>query len=395
MLRIDRKIPLVAAAAVAAVALPLAGPAQAAPAAASRPQGAAASQSHVNLTWRLTPTGTEARLRGLSAVDRRVAWVSGSGGTVLRTVDAGRSWTSVGPPGTEALQFRDIEAWDARTAVILSIGTGEDSRVYRTSNGGRTWTETFRNTDPNAFYDCMAFWDRRNGIALSDPVDGKFRIIRTWNGGRSWHVVNPAGMPPALAGEFAFAASGTCIEAVGQRHVWFATGGGAQARVFRSHDGGRTWSVSATPVASSEAGGIFSLAFRDRRHGVAVGGDFTDPTGSTDTAAYTTDGGRTWHPARDMPGGYRSGADWWFGPVALAVGPTGSDVTFDAGRTWRLFDTGSFDAVDCERGVCWASGEQGRVGRLVIGRSPAAAGAAGLLRGPPRPAAGGPYRERS
>src|SRR4051794_8873037 len=91
------------------------------------------------LTWSPTPTGTEARLRGLSAVSRHVAWASGSQGTVLRTVDGGRSWRQVAPEGTAALDFRDIEAFDARTAVALSIGEGEASRIYRTTDGGRTW----------------------------------------------------------------------------------------------------------------------------------------------------------------------------------------------------------------------------------------------------------------
>src|SRR5689334_14296069 len=83
--------------------------------------------------WELKPTGTDAQFRGLSAVSGQVAWVSGSKGTVLRTVNGGRSWESVGPPGTEALEFRDIEAFDARNAVVLSIGNGEASRIYRTS----------------------------------------------------------------------------------------------------------------------------------------------------------------------------------------------------------------------------------------------------------------------
>src|SRR5919109_759829 len=167
-----------------------------------------AAASSGGYAWQLTPTGSTARLRGLSAVSEDVAWASGSQGTVLRTLDRGATWQSVGPPGTEMLQFRDIEAFDANRAVILSIGTGSDSRIYVTSDGGANWTLAFENDDPNAFYDCMTFFDDRRGLALSDPPDGvKFRIISTSDGGQSWNVVNPAGMPDALPGEFAFAAS--------------------------------------------------------------------------------------------------------------------------------------------------------------------------------------------
>jgi len=319
-------------------------------------------------SWTTFDTGVDARLRGLAAVSRHVAWASGSAGTVLRTVNGGRTWQQVGPPGTTDLQFRDIEAFDERHAVALSIGEGDQSRVYRTDDGGAHWTETFRNDDPRAFYDCMAFFDRWHGLTLSDPVDGRFRILSTSDGGRSWRVLPTEGMPPALDGEFAFAASGTCLVTAshGHRDAWFATGGGSAARAFHSTDGGRTWTVGATPVPSGPTAGIYSLAFRDPRHGLAVGGDFTTPTQAPDAAALTRDGGRTWTVARTVPGEYRSGVAWRpQGDTALAVGPTGSDISRDGGRTWTRFDTGSFDAVMCAGdGACWASGEHGRVAIL-------------------------------
>ena len=319
-----------------------------------------------NLSWQLTPTGSSARLRGLSAVSANVAWASGSQGTVLRTVDRGATWQQVRPPGTATLQFRDIEAFDADRAVILSIGPGGDSRIYVTSDAGQHWTLAFVNDDPNAFYDCMTFFDKRRGLALSDPPDGvKFRIISTSDGGQSWHVVDPAGMPPALSGEFAFAASGQCITSNHGHRAWFGTGGAAQARVFRSDNRGRTWSVSATPMNSGPSAGIFALAFRSQQHGFAVGGDFLLPAASPDNFALTRDGGRSWLLVPGAPAEYRSGATWVNGLIAIAVGPTGSDASFDHGRSWHGFDDGSFDTVDCAHGACWASGEQGRAAYLI------------------------------
>jgi photosystem II stability/assembly factor-like uncharacterized protein len=315
--------------------------------------------------WHLLDTGVTARLRGLSPVSSRVVWASGSAGTVIRTVDGGQTWRRVGPAGAADLQFRDIEAFDANHAVALSIGEGELSRVYRTADGGRTWTETFRNTDPAAFYDCLAFSDRRHGLALSDPAGGPFRILSTSDGGRSWRVLPTEGMPPALAGEFAFAASGTCLVAE-EDHAWFATGGGAAARVFRTDNRGRAWRVADTPVPSGASAGIYSLAVRDARHLIAVGGDFAAPTVAPDAAAVSRDSGRTWRGAVTEPGEYRSGAAWRPRTgAALAVGPTGSDISNDGGLTWHRFDTGSFDAVACAPdGACWASGEQGRLAEL-------------------------------
>ncbi|MGV9688216.1 WD40/YVTN/BNR-like repeat-containing protein [Streptomyces sp. NPDC003444] len=318
--------------------------------------------------WRLTPTGTDARFRGLAAVDRRTAWAAGSRGTVLRTTDGGRSWRNVSPPGAEGLEFRDVEAFDARRAVVLAIGEGEASRVLRTEDGGATWTESFRNTDPRAFYDCMTFFDHRNGLAMSDPVDGKYRILSTRDGGRSWRVLPNAGMPEALPGEAGFAASGQCLVSAGSRDVWLATGGAATARVLHSADRGLTWTVTASPIpAGDPARGVFGLAFRDRTHGIAVGGDYRKDQPSPEAAAVTADAGRTWRPSAAPPPAYRSGVAWlpYGRTAALAVGPTGTDLTIDGGRTWRTVDTGSYDTVDCTPdGSCWASGEQGRIARL-------------------------------
>ena len=324
--------------------------------------------------WELKPTGSESRFRGLAAVSKDVAWVGGSAGQVLRTTDGGTTWQNVSPPGAEALQFRDVEAFDANRAVILAIGTGEDSRVYRTVDGGKSWTEAFRNTEPTAFYDCLDFNDQRHGLALSDPVDGKFRIAATSDGGKSWQVQPTAGMPAALPGEFAFAASGTCLVAGPGRTAWFATGGGDRPRVFKTSDGGRTWKVTDSPMASGEAAGIFSLAFRGPLLGVAVGGDFLQPDAADRAASVTHDGGRTWQlvPADKAPQGYRSGSAFVPGTLAtvVAVGPSGSDLSLNGGRSWAQFYDGSFDSVECAgyglKAACWASGAAGAVGRLAV-----------------------------
>ncbi|MFG2616197.1 WD40/YVTN/BNR-like repeat-containing protein [Streptomyces sp. NPDC048507] len=338
--------------------------------------GGAADAGARGAGWALKATGKDSRFRGLAAVGRGAAWVAGSGGTVLRTGDGGRTWQDVSSPGAvaEGLELRDIEAFDARRAVALSIGEGAASRILRTEDGGATWTEAFRNPDPRAFYDCLTFLDPRHGLAVSDPVDGKFRILATDDGGRAWRVLPDDGMPAALPGEAGFAASGQCLVGSGPRDVWLATGGGPVARVLHSADRGLTWrAADATLPAGDPARGAFALAFRDRTTGLAVGGDYRAGQASPRAAARTADSGRGWSQALTPPPAYRSGAAWlpYGRATALAVGPTGTDVTTDAGRTWRSLDAGSYDTVDCAPdGGCWAAGERGRVARLEPLRRP-------------------------
>lgn len=343
-------------AAVSALAASVVVLALAIPASSARPAPA--------LSWQLSDTGSTSHFRGLAAVSKKIAWVSGYDGVVLRTTDGGRSWSDVSVPGAESLQFRDITAFDARRAVVLAAGSGTDSRMYATSDGGATWQLAYENTDPAAFFDCMDFFDARHGLVMSDPVDGKFRILRTSDGGASWTVESPDGMPAAGANEFGFAASGECLTTQGH-DAWFGSGGPDGSRIFHSHDGGRTWQVTDTPIVRGPSAGIFALAFANHHRGIAVGGDFAAPAADTDVAAVTDSG--AWSLATQQPHGYRSGVTFVRGATAMAlsVGLSGSDVSYDSGAHWTQFDTGQFDTVACTKGgACWASGDLGRVAVL-------------------------------
>src|SRR5690606_25118874 len=185
-----------------------------------------------------------------------VAWASGAEGTVLRTLDGGKHWRRIGVPGANELDFRDVEGFDARTAVVLAIGPGEASRVYRTEDGGGHWQLALHNRDPRAFFDCMVFEGER-GWLLGDPVEGRFQIHATDDGGRTWRRL-PDG-PRAVEGEAAFAASGTCIARAGA--VLAVATGGSRSAVHVHRDGAVQWQRVASGFdAGAESKGVFSLA---------------------------------------------------------------------------------------------------------------------------------------
>ncbi|KAJ4373609.1 hypothetical protein N0V86_007751 [Didymella sp. IMI 355093] len=323
------------------------------------------------LAWDPKSTNSTQQFRGLSPISRDVVWISGTNSTVLLTTNGGTSWINASPSLSEnstLFEFRDIEAFSSKSAVVLSIGEGNASRIYKTTDSGRTWKPTFINTEPTAFYDCMAFENKKHGLAVSDPVGGKFRLIETWDGGATWKIVDPKGIPAALTGEFGFAASGTCVEAAAGR--WYIASGGVNpGRIYRSDDG-KKWEVSNnSQIAGGTAAGVFSVRFRDKKNGIAVGGDYEKPAGNVYNAAWSKDGGKTWHQAESFPGGYRSGVSWVpeRGRTAVAVGTSGSDITYDDGKNWQTIGNGTFDAVECvSKDVCWASGSGGRLARLKL-----------------------------
>jgi photosystem II stability/assembly factor-like uncharacterized protein len=323
--------------------------------------------------WTAQDSGVKARLRGVSAVSDRVAWASGTDGTIVRTVDGGATWQRLTVTDAEKLDFRDIDALDERVAYALSIGPGEASRIYKTSDGGQTWAKQFVNADPKAFFDAMTFWTPERGIAISDSVDGHFVIMLTRDGGRTWTRAPLAGLPPALPNEGAFAASGTNVAVYGRDRVWIGTGAANKARVLRSSDGGRTWLIADTPLQAGPSAGIFSIAFRDATHGIIVGGDYKKESDAIDNVAVTADGGATWTPVKTHGlSGFRSVVSYLPGPgasstaTAIAIGPSGADISTDDGRTWQPIDCPGYHTFSvAPRGTtAWAAGEQGRIGRF-------------------------------
>jgi photosystem II stability/assembly factor-like uncharacterized protein len=317
-------------------------------------------------TWAPQTSHTSASLRGVSAVDNSTVFASGSGGTWLVTTDAGVTWRAATVAGAETLDFRGIRAIDARTVYLMSAGPGDKSRIYKTTDAGQHWTLLFTNADPKGFFDAIAFWDAQHGIVVGDPVDGRAEVLTTDDAGATWQRRSP---PAALPNEGSFAASNTCLTLFGKRDAWFGTGGPGAARVFRSKNRGRTWTVAPTPIRNDgPTAGIFSLAFRDARHGIAVGGDYAKDAEDRRNIALTSDGGRIWSTLPFAgPKGFRSAiVSLGYRKLWIVTGTSGSDVSGDNGKTWSPFGGGDgYNAMSfVPGGEGWAVGPQGRIARL-------------------------------
>ncbi len=334
----------------------------------------------------LTPqqSGTTNRLQAVSPVSPRVVWASGVAGTWVKTTDGGETWQTGVVGGAETLQFRDVQGVSDKVAYLLSAGTGTDSRIYKTEDGGASWSLQFQNQDPNAFYDCFAFWTPKRGITTSDSVNGRFPAIRTTDG-ETWNDIGDR-LPAAQPGEASFAASGTCVATEGKRHAWIATGGAAKARILATTDGGDSWEAYDTPtVQGTPTSGVFTVDFRDERHGILGAGELAAPTAFADTVARSQDGGKSWQLVSrpPFPGAVyglsyvrdvrRFGeADDHFGDDergnrderrVVITGPAGAAWTPDEGDTWlSLPGVANYWAVafaNHESG--WLVGTEGRI----------------------------------
>src|SRR6185312_1380549 len=320
--------------------------------------------------WSARNPGTDASFRGMSVVDSNVVWISGTRATFAWSNDAGRSWHPGNVAAARSFDFRAVHAFSLDTALLM-VSAQDTALIYRTTDRGRTWTLQYHDESKGAFLDGMAFFDSRHGLAVGDPMNGRFVILETKDGGRHWSRIPDAGLPPALPGEGAFAASGTSLVTCGPRDAWLGTGGAASSRVFHSSDGGRNWSVVETPIkAGVAAAGIFSLACRDTRHLVAVGGNYAKPDASAVTVARSDDGGSTWIAAAPQPStGFLSGVAFLdarkTGKQLIAVGTEGTSFSLDSGVTWSRLDSLSLNVVMAGTGgTTMAAGARGSVAIL-------------------------------
>lgn len=321
--------------------------------------------------WSTETSGVDTNLRGVSVVlgagkkdqPHHIVWASGSNGIVLRSLDEGSTWHQISVPHASDLDFRDVEAFNADEAYVMSSGDGEKSRIYKTTDGGKSWELQYTDRRPGFFLDSMACDSKTHCVALSDPIEGKFLVLTT-NDGKDWSEVPPDKMPPALPKEGAFAASGTAIVLCARGGMFFGTGGPA-ARIFRSEDAGKSWTVSETPIEGGTATrGIFSIACDGPDDLVAVGGDYKDPDNAKRVAIYSDDGGENWHLAKSQPGGFRSAvASFSYGDFA-AVGPNGTDVSHDKGVHWMRTDRLNLNALAFESTEGWGVGPKGTIARF-------------------------------
>ena len=342
--------------------------------------------------WTLQNSGTTASLRGIDSLGNGVAWASGTGGTVLRTEDGGNHWQLCKtPPDAEKLDFRGVQALDAKTAVVMSSGKGDLSRLYKTTDSCQTWRLVFTNPDADGFFDALHVTDHM-GVVVGDPVGGRFALfaslnseLETWSRfGEQSDFSHFKFEPSPYAGEALFAASNSNVKGSPKAGIGFVTGGPRGAYfaygLWSEHGVGgyptAEFAKIAIPLAMSPSAGAFSfdcsaeLSNGLHQRCVAAGGDYQSVDSTNGVVAYSSNSGRKWIVSRKPPHGYRSAVTYdastrtW-----ITVGPNGTDVSTDDGRNWLALKPGPHDASDADKNwnalsLPFVVGPKGRIGVL-------------------------------
>ncbi|MDF2190191.1 oxidoreductase [Paraflavitalea sp. CAU 1676] len=305
----------------------------------------------------LLTSGTETSLRGLSVVNDKVVWVSGSKGKVGRSVDGGVTWQWTTVPGFEKRDFRDIEAFDEKTAVIIAIA--EPANILRTEDGGATWTTVFTDTTKGMFLDAMDFADNKKGIVVGDPIDGKVYLATTSDGGKSWAKLKAVTIP-AKEGEGFFAASGTNI--VYEKNGLFSAVSGG--KVSRFVDPRNTFVLDITQ--GREMTGPNSIATHGQ-HAAIVAGDYENNKDTTKNCLISFDGMKTWQAPVKGPKGYRSCVIYLDERSLVTCGTAGIDISTDGGKYWHFISPEAYHVCQkAKKGkAVFFAGGNGRIAKLV------------------------------
>ena len=301
--------------------------------------------------------GIKSSMRGLSAVDDKTVWVSGSGGTVGLSSDSGNTWKWIKVKGFEKTDFRDIEAFDAKTAIIMGIDT--PAVILKTVDAGETWTKVFEDKTPGMFLDAMEFWNEQSGIVIGDPVNNRVFIARTFDGGNTWRSIPEENKPVADSGEACFASSGTNIRKLNKSEAVFITGGKS------SHVFIRDSKINMPIIQGTESTGANSIAVKNSKIFIVVGGDFNTKDSTKNNCVITTDAGKTWSMPAIPPHGYRSCIEYLKDKTWISCGLNGVDYSTDEGKTFIWISKDSYHVcrkAKNGKAVFFAGG--GRIGRL-------------------------------
>jgi photosystem II stability/assembly factor-like uncharacterized protein len=286
-------------------------------------------------------------------------WVRNSvsvGDGVYRTTDGGDSWTKLGLEQTERIAAIVVDPTNAKVAWVCALGPlfhDSDQRgVFQTTDGGATWTKVLAGANPQtgcamlrrggdgALY--AAMWKHRRtpwSFASGGPGSGLFR---SRDNGATWQQLTN-GFPKGDVGRFAVAVSPT------NPKVIYATVESKSPAMYRSNDGGDSWTEQGTAAVIADRPFYFANMYVDPK-------DENRVYKAGYTFGVSVDAGKSFQPI--LGGAHGDHHVMWIDPIdpnQLLIGDDGGlHQSFDRGAHVRMLAVLPFSqfyhvSVDMER----------------------------------------------
>ncbi|MGQ0767334.1 MAG: WD40/YVTN/BNR-like repeat-containing protein [Gemmatimonadota bacterium] len=285
----------------------------------------------------LDPTNPEVAYVGTGESNVRNSVSFGNG--VYKTTDGGRTWRHLGLADTRHISRIVINPHDTRKVYVAAVGhafgPNEERGVFMTEDGGDTWRKVLYTdarhgaadldidpVNPNRLYAALWHFDRKQWTHRSGSEDGG--VYRSSDGGRTW-TRSTRGLPK-LMGRVGIKV------APSSPNIVYIVAETREGYVFRSTDHGETW-VKTSDNAHTLGRGFYYADLRvdpaseDRVYTLGM------------TYSLSVDGGRTFGP---MSGNFHGDHQtMWIDPSnprRMLMGDDGGlFASSDLGRSWEWF----------------------------------------------------------
>jgi len=304
----------------------------------------------------IVSSGTKTSIRGLCVVNNKIIWASGSNGMVAKSTNGGNSFSWMQVPNFGKRDFRDIEAFDSNTAIIIAIA--DPAQILKTTDGGKNWKIVFSDSTKGMFLDAMNFRDNKNGIVIGDPINNKTFIATTKDGGNSW--TNKDSTPSLAEGEAFFASSGSNV--VYKKKMMLFVSGGKKSNLYHNKK-----KYELPIVQGLESTGANSIDVYKSK-AVIVGGDFSKDSNATNNCVLVDLKKMVFTQPKTSPTGYRSSVVYINQNIAIACGLNGVDISNDAGLNWHKISNDGFHvAKKSKKGkTVFLAGSKGRIAKMIL-----------------------------
>ena len=259
------------------------------------------------------------------------------GDGVYKSVDGGKTWSNIGLKDTRQIGALIVDPDNPDMVLVAAFGhafgPNSERGVFRTTDGGKSWTRVLYKDEQTGAIDVSfdphnskivyaALWQARRqpwNFSSGGPGSG---LYRSSDGGVSWTRLSGNGLPAGILGRIHVSVSGADSSRV------YAMIEAAQGGLYRSDDGGAHWRRVNDDGRLSQRAWYFSTILADPKR--------VDTLYAENTGLFrSTDGGKTFNL---LPARHGDHHGLWIDPSdperIIEASDGGASISFDDGKTW-------------------------------------------------------------
>lgn len=317
--------------------------------------------------WEKLPIESDASFRGLKKYKNQI-WGSGTKGTIIHSINNGKTWSTQKVKGAEKLDFRDICVINEHNILLMSAGPSEKgaAKIFQSKDSGKTWKIVLDISTPGFFFDALQYDTKtKKGLLVSDPVNGQFKFFSFDSIGETFTAIDLKDFPRLLPREAAFAASGSSL-LYKNDIATLVTGGSKHARVIQSQKGNlQNWKVKNQIIEADSSSGFFSIVAKNRNELLVAGGNYLKVNENKIPILKSDDAGENWNKIDINPNFYIEKIIW-SKPYWILTGPSETATYHSKKKEWKSLGSTPFHNIIESNGYLIGVGAKGEIGRLKL-----------------------------